>query len=434
MTIDRRMMLAAAGLAGLALGPAQARTVTPPSASPTQVSPTQALLDRLSARAGESRRRMTFQGGAFSGPGWDFLLTEARSAGAFLVGEAHGVAEIPKLVAALFGALVPDGYDALAIETSPLMAGELDRAATNGLAGVRDLFANPGSAAAFYSMREEAEMLVAVRAAAPAGRPVLWGLDYDVAADRLAIARLKARPKPRAAEAALEALEAASSASWSQYDATGGPQHIFTFSGDPALVAAVRAAWPDADAEAAWMLEVLEETLKINRLFVSGANHASNQLRADLNKRNLLRYWRAAQAQGRTPRPMLKFGASHMVRGLNTTEAFDLGAMIPELMAFEDRSAFSLLVLPGQGSSTAMFDPSAWTYRAGAPRDDHAAGLEAVAGQAYADAFTVIDLRPLRALLTGGGVSGSVDRELVRAVHGFDAMAVLSGSTASANL
>lgn len=430
MTIDRRRMLAAAGLVGLTAASARAQTAAPPPAS----TPTPGLLERLSALAGENRHRMAFQDGSFSGAGWDLLLSEGRKAGAFLVGEAHGVAEIPKLVAALFGALAPAGYDALAIETSPLMAGELDRAAIGGLDGVRRLFADPGSAAAFYSMREEAGMLVAVRAGGRADRPVLWGLDYDVAADRLAIARLKARPKPPAAQEALDALEAASNASWSQYGATRGPQHIFTFSGDPALVAAVRMAWPDADAESAWMLEVLEETLNINRLFVSGANHASNQLRADLNKRNLLRYWRAAQAQGRTPRPMFKFGASHMVRGLNTTEAFDLGAMIPELMAFEGRSAFSLLVLPGRGSATAMFDPSAWTYRAGPPRDDHAAGLEAVAGQAFADAFTVIDLRPLRALLTGGGRSGSVDRELVRVVHGFDAMVVLSGSTPSANL
>lgn len=427
--IDRRTMLAAAGLVGLAAGPALGQTAPAPPAAPQ---PT--LLERLATRAGENRHRLEFADGRFSGPGWDLLVAEGQRASAFLVGEEHGIAENPKLVGALFGALAPTGYDTLAIETSPMIAGAMDAAVRDGTEGLRRLFADPGSGVAFYSMREEAELLAAVRAAGPAGRPVLWGLDYDLAADRLAIARLKARPKPAAAEAALAALEAASAAAWAQYEATRGPQFIFNFSGDPATVAAVRAAWPDADPESAWMLEVLEETLEINKLYFGGRGHASNQRRAELNKRNLLRHWRAARAEGRTPRPMFKFGANHMLRGLSVTETFDLGTMVPELMAFEGGSAFSLLVLQGAGSPVAAFDPSAWTYRVGEPSNTYAFGLDPVAGQAFADGFTVFDLRPLRSLLSGGGRSASVDRELARVVHGFDALAVLTGSTPSSNL
>lgn len=424
--VNRRTILAVAGIAGLA-GPVRSQTPPNGPATPT-------LLERLAARALENRHRMEFQNGRFSGPGWDLLAAEGRKASMFLLGEEHGIAENPKLAAALFTDLARDGYDTLAIETSPLIAGELDVAASAGIEGLRRLFAEPGSAAPFYNMREEAEFLVAARAAMPRGRAMLWGLDYDVAADRLAIARLKAMPKPAAAVAALATLEAASTASWGQYEATRGPQFIFNFSGDPALVKAVRDAWVGAPTEAAWMLEVLEETLEVNRLFQGGRGHASNQRRAELNKRNLLRYWRAAKAEGRTPRAMFKFGASHMVRGLSATESFDLGTLVPEIASIEGGSSFHLLVLPGAGSRTAVFDPSAWTYRTGEPRNNYMAGLEPVTNQAFADAFTVIDLRPLRPLLSGGGRSATVDRELVRIVHGFDAVAVLSGSTASANL
>lgn len=426
--IDRRMMLAAAGLAGLAAGPALGQTAP---AAPAAPQPT--LLEQLAAGAGENRHRLEFADGQFSGPGWDFLVAEGRKARFFLLGEEHGIAENPKLVGALFGALAPTGYDTLAIETSPMIAGAMDAAARDGTEGLRRLFAEPGSGAAFYSMREEAELLAAVRAAGPAGRPVLWGLDYDIAADRLAIARLKARPKPAAAVAALARLGAASLAAWAQYEATRGPQHIFNFSGDPALVRAVREAWPGADPDASWMLTVLEETLEINRLFLSGSGHASNQRRAELNKANLFRYWRQARSEGRSPRAMFKFGANHMVRGLNMTEAFDLGTTIPELAALEGESTFSLMVLPGSGRSVAVLDPATWTYRESEPRDDYAAGLEPVAGQAFEDAFTVIDLRPLRALLSGRRTAG-VNRELVRVVHGFDGLLVMSGSSPSRNL
>ena len=428
MTIDRRSMLAAAGLLGLAAGPTHARAQTP---APAQAAPS--LNDRLATRASENRYRLDFAGGRFSGPGWDFLIDEGRKARFFLLGEEHGIAENPMLAAALFAELAPSGYDTLAIETSPLMAAELDRASAGGVDGLRQLLADPRSQAAFFGMREEAGMLAAIRAAVPPGRPVLWGLDYDIAADRLAIARLKARPKPAAAAAALARLEAASLAAWAQYEATRGPQHIFNFSGDPALVRAVREAWPDADPEAAWMLTVLEETLEINRLFLSGSGLASNQRRAELNKANLFRYWRQARSEGRSPRAMFKFGANHMVRGLNMTEAFDLGTTIPELAAFEGESTFSLMVLPGSGRSVAVLDPVAWTYRESEPRDDYAAGLEPVAGQAFDDVFTVIDLRPLRALLPGQRTAG-VNRELVRMVHGFDGLLVMSGSTPSRNL
>ena len=122
-----------------------------------------------------------------------------------------------------------------------------------------------------------------------------------------------------------------------------------------------------------------------------------------------------------------------MVRGLNMTEAFDLGTTVPELAAIEGGSTFSLMVLPGSGRSVAVFDPVTWTYRESEPRDDYAAGLEPVAGQAFDDVFTVIDLRPLCALLPGQRTAG-VNRELVRLVHGFDGLLVMSGSSPSRNL
>lgn len=65
-----------------------------------------------------------------------------------------------------------------------------------------------------------------------------------------------------------------------------------------------------------------------------------------------------------------------------------------------------------------MFGSAARIIARGRLAGDRAEGLQAVGGQAFADAHTVIDLSPLHALLTDGG---------------FDAMEVLSGPTASDN-
>lgn len=431
MGIGRRELLAGAGLAGLAapalLSGAAAAQEPAPAQPPARPDP----LERVAQTAREHRLRLDFDGTRFSGPGWDRLVEEGRRAHFFLLGEEHGIAENPELAARLFEALVPAGYARLGIEISPPMADELDRAARGGVAGIRELFADQGAWVAFYTMAEEAALAAAARAAVPGDAPVLWGMDYEVGADRRLIALLERRDKPPAAAAALAALKAASAESWARYQATRGPQHIFSFAGDPALVAAVRAAWPGADAETVRILDTLEETLAINRLWTAGDNYGSNRRRAEFLRRNFLDYWRAEKAAGRAPKAMLKFGAAHVLRGLNSNDAFDLGTLVPEVAAVEGAEAFHLLVLPGAGAETARFDPSAFAYRP-APAGDRPGPLAPVTGQAFADAFTLIDLRALRPVVRSAREGWHP--ELVRNVHGFDAVLVMSGSTASAAL
>ncbi len=420
MKLDRRMVLGALGLSATA-GVAAAQDAPPAHAQP-------GLTDRIAQRATENRHRLAFDGSHFSGPAYDLLLQEGRAAQYFCIGEEHGIAENPKLAGQLFAEL---GYDKACVEISPPMASELDRAARGGVDGLRTLFADPGAQVAFFGMREESEWLAAVRAARLGRAQAIWGLDYEVGGDRRLIANLKAKPKPAAAVAALGALEAASGASWAQYASTRSPQYIFSFSGDPALVAAVRAAWPNADREASWMLNTLEETLTINRYWVQGEGWRSNQRRADFNRSNLRRYW-AAEGE-RNPKVMFKFGSSHMVRGLSHTQVFDIGTHVSERAELMGQKSFHVCVLPGAGSQHAQFDPSAWTYRpadAGTYIDE---GMAPLMSAAYSDAFTLIDLRPIRPLAFGARHK-ALDADLVRTIHGFDALLVLTGSTASANL
>src|SRR5690606_3673141 len=266
-------LLGALGLsvaAGAAAAQEAQAPATPPTAQPS-------LAERLTQRAMENRHRLTFEGGRFSGPAYDLLLHEGRAAQYFCIGEEHGIAENPKLAAQLFSDLQ---YEKACVEISPPMAAELDRAARGGVDRLRQLFSDPGAQVAFFGMREEAEWLAAVRAARPGRTQAIWGLDYEVGGDRRIIQLLKAKRKPAAAATALAALETASDESWAQWAATRSPQYIFSFSGDPALVAAVRAAWPGADDDARWMLDTLEETLAINRHWVQGQGWQSNQRRA----------------------------------------------------------------------------------------------------------------------------------------------------------
>jgi len=389
--------------------------------------------ERISAAAIEYRLRLDFDGDVFSGPAWDRLVEEGAAAQFFLLGEEHGIAENPKLVAQLFSVLSGRGYSRLAIEISPTMAWLLDAALVkDGLDGLRELFSQPGGEPAFYGMAEEAQMLAAVRAAAPADEPLLWGTDYEVLGDRQLIKLLQRAVKPGAAEAALEELADASAASWEKYEKTRAPQFLFSFAGDPALVAAVREAWPEADSRSEIVLNTLEKTLSVNKLWGQGRAWESNQARAALQRENFLRYWHAEKQRGAAPKVIAKFGASHMVRGRSQTAVYDLGTLLPEIAAIEGGHSFSLMVVPGKGSLIAGLNPSTLAYEPRSAEGSYTRGIDPLTNAAFEDAFTLLDLVSLRPVV--GMNRGELDDELFRIVHGFDMLLVMSGSTPSGEL
>ena len=422
--LDRRGLLV--GGAALAATPA----ITSGAAAQAMSAPGPGAEEKVRAAARGARKRLGYADGRFSGEAYDWLVVRGREAQFFLHGEEHGIAENPKLAAQLFRDLVPAGYRHAAVEISAPMAREIDvTLARGGLPALREFLADLRPNVAFFGMREEAEWLAAARAAVGGKGPVLWGNDYEVGADRHLIALLKPMRKPAAAQAALERLDAASAGTWAKYDQTGGPQYIFSFAGDPALVRAVRDAWPGAKGEADWILDTLERTLEINRAWTSGRHAESNQLRAANLRANFRRNWRMVEAKA--PRVYFKYGATHLVRGLTNVGTFDLGTLLPELAETQGRRSFSMMVLPGNDAHAAVFDPTRFTYAPGAPKDSYQKGLGWVIDEAWPDAFTLFDTARIRPILQS---APSADPELVRVVNGFDAILVMSGSTPSSNL
>lgn len=416
-------------LAALLLTGALAARAQAPAPQPT-------LEERLATRAAESRHAVTFRDGTFSGPGWDLLVAEGREARFFLVGEEHGVAEIPALVRELFRALQTAGYRHLAIEVSPPTAAELDRLArgTDALERLAAHYRAHPPGVPFFTQKEEAELLVAARAAAAGPGPVLWGLDYEMSADRFLLDGVRRRAPEGPAREAAEALYQKSVAAWETVLETRNPAAFFSFANSPEILADLRRAWPQPDAESALVLDVLEETLAVNRLFAERRGWESNERRAQLNRRNFLRYWDQAQAARRDgealPRVLFKFGASHMVRGRTMTEVFDLGSLAAEMAAAEGSRSFHLLVVGGAGTQHAVFNPVALRYEPAPVELAAEPALRPLVSQALPEGYTLIDLRPLRPLLSAARTR-TADPELMRIVHGFDALLILTGSRPS---
>lgn len=399
-----------------------------PSMALAQAGPALAGDDRIRAAARAARKRVAWADGRFGGEGFDWLVEQGRVAAFFLLGEEHGIAENPKLAAQLFAALRPAGYDRVAVEISPPMAADIDERLARGDA-LRSIFATPGREVPFFGLREEAEWLAAARAAVGGREQVVWGLDYDIGGDRYLIARLAGFTMPPAARPALARLAAASAAAHAAYERTRDPSMLFAFAGDPVLVSDLRGAWPDPPPPAALILDTLGQTLEINRLWSDGQDWASNQRRVANLRANFLRCW---NGEGRPRKAFLKFGSNHMLRGMTAVGTFDLGSLVHELAASRGQRAFHLLVLPGAGSPLAVFDPSSWTYKAVTPGADRSNPLVRVTGEAWPDAATLFPTEPLRRFTVTR--RDGADPELTRVVNGFDAILVLTGSTASTPL
>jgi hypothetical protein len=423
MKINRRDLLLAGGMSLLAgtrafgvIRRAQAQNPSGPAR----------LLDALQG----NRLPITMNNGP-AGRGWDWLVQEARDAHFTLIGEEHGVAETAELSAALFNALRGSGYSRMAIELSPIIAQDIEAAARrNGLQGILDFFARPDTWSPLY-LREEAGFLAAVIKAAPPNERVLWGLDREILSDRYLISKLEAKVPQRAKESFTRLKEASTNA-LARQQKNPGPDNIFLLSQDPALVSAVRSAWPNPDSESDTILRTLEESLAISAA-ARTSNWAYSQRRAQWNRNNLAARLREESKGGAPPKLMMKFGYNHMIRGVNYVNVFDLGAMTDEVAELHEGRAFHVLVLPGPGSRQAVLGPGrSFVAVSSNDFDEFRAGdqrLTRVLSNANATGHEVINFRMLRPLIQRGLESWNPD--VVRTILGYDAAVIWKGARAS---
>jgi len=381
---------------------------------------------RLLAALQANRLPLTMSDGRPAGPGWDWLVQEARNARFTLIGEEHGVAETAQLAAALFTALRASGYSRFAIELSPPIAQDVEAAARrNGLQGITEFLTTPG-VFTFYNMREEAQFVADVVAAGPRNERVLYGFDREVFSDRYLISKLEPKVPP-GARAAFARLKEASDSARAKNARTGNPDDLFFLGQDSALASALRAAWPNPDPESDAVLRTIEGSLAIETAERTGGLWPYMQRRTQWMRSNM-----AALLRTGSPKILMKFGYNHMIRGANYFNEFDIGTMADEVAALTGERAFHILVLPGPGSRQAtpwggsVASDSVDEMRAGDQR------LARVLSNANATGHEVIDLRPLRRLAMRGLESWNAD--LVRTIHGYDAVVIWKGAHAASGL
>lgn len=369
--------------------------------------------------------------GALTGAGRRFLVEQARAARFTLVGEEHGIAQAPAVVQALLTELRPAGYTTFAIEVSPLQGERLDAMARRprALAALDTMLASWRTTIPFYSVAEERALLEAAMQPAGAQGPMrIWGLDYEVSADRYYLEELEGLA-PVAGRAAVRRARDLADAGFVALRDGHNPSRLFAWSAPDSVFAALRAAFegrPNARAER--IISVLERTARINRLFLGGDGYQSNLLRSAWLRENFMAALAASERAGPTPRVLFKFGGSHMMRGFNTTHTLDIGTAAAVVAEARGERSFHVLVVGGPGARAARMNIVALQYQSTPSAEVDAPSL-AWLRPAVADAeWAVFDLRAVRAAWLarrGAPLTPMQDRFL----HAYDAIIVLGGST-----
>jgi hypothetical protein len=386
------------------------------------------LLTRLLV---ENRHPLSIVDGHASGSGGRLLVAGGLASRFFLLGEEHGVAELPGVTSALLSELRPAGFNTFAIEVSPLQGMRLDemargRAAT---ASLDTMLSSWMTAVPFYSLRQERDLLAAAMqtlGTVPAMR--IWGLDYEVSADRHYLRELE-QLAPSSGRAIVRAARELADSGFSLLATQGNPSQMFAWTAPDSVFAALRQAFGANPPErATTIIDLFERTARINRLFLSGAGYESNLQRAGLLRHHFAAALARAEGEGEYPRVFFKFGGAHMMRGLTYVHTLDLGAAAAITAEARREESFHVLVIGGPASRTAQMNIVKAQYEP--------TGTAEIDGVEYAwlrpalpdSGWAVFDMRPVRRAYLSRPRSSLTPMQ-DRFFHAFDVIVVLMGST-----
>jgi hypothetical protein len=374
-----------------------------------------------------NRYALSVADGKLAGSGAGVLRPAITAANFVMLGEDHGIAQIPAFGAALCNEL---GFHHLALEVGPSVAAELAAfaRAKDGATREAAFVKKFPETIAFYDWKEEFDMLAAC-AKASAGAPLeLWGLDQELMGAPVFVLQkiLDTKPGP-IAQAAIAALVKEDAADHAAAAKTGDFGKLFLIAAkQDTLDAATAALAKDGSAEAQQLFASLLESRAIY-LGQSGPDpYASNRRRAKLMKRTLLDHiGAAAKADKAFPKVMLKLGAWHLYRGLNPLRSSEVGNMVGEAAEGHAVEAVNVLLLGVKGQQLAVAGvgrpPHAVTLDL-ADKDSDFKFLAPFFAATDAHGWTLFDLRALR---PGFRKLGALDPELERMIFGYDFLVLI---------
>ncbi len=393
-----------------------------------QTAPPTPPLDEMLASV---RQPIAIRDGRLDGAGGETLRAAMKATPYVLIGEDHGLREIPAFSSAVFRELAARGTRDLVVEVGPEAGRRLTTAlgARDAEAEVRTWIRRYPFSLAFYDLQQELGFLREARAAAgPALR--VTGVDQELmGAGRMLLESIAAK------DAALPGLLAQEQAAYAKAVATGNPLDLFMLTGPAADLTAFRdrllAAKQPRDAAQVTALLDSREIYALN----GTSGFVSNLTRAGLMKRNYVAQLTPAQ-RAAPPPTLYKFGALHVMKALNTLQSREIGNYVAEIADGLGTPSLHVLVIAARGQQR-RFAGVGKPYIA-APVDQVGPGVsdfpyaKPMFEKALAsEGWSLFDFRAMRRWSIR---RTDLDPWLVRLLFGFDLAVVIPEGTPSDQL
>ncbi|TGD80519.1 hypothetical protein [Hymenobacter wooponensis] len=368
---------------------------------------------------------LTQTNGQFSGTGWEKLQQDIRQSQLVLVGEDHGMAQIPVFTTAVAQVLKPAVYVA-----------EIDKYQAQK---VNQLAAQPGLPTAFerqhpmglsfYSWAEEFELARYLRTQ----KVPVMGIDQvSLVSTGTFFADLAGKVKNKSAKAYL----ANQATAYQAQDRLAMVQGTNTYSiyQRPSALDSLQALVSKESPEVQQMVRDFRASSEIYQLNAT-SGLKSHQTRINLMKRNLLQGLEAYQKPGQPlPKMLFKFGGIHVSRGVSLLGGvYDMGNMALNLADVHDQKSLHIFIIGKQGTKVGGFNPDDFSKNIKQYTNNDEAALQPFMAQtAPGTAWQVFDLRPLRRALINDKLKVS-SQELATVLLGYDYVIIIPKTTASHN-
>lgn len=406
-------------------------------AQATQASTSTPISAEFADRLNKNRYQLTVENGELSGGGLRVLKEAVDGAQFVLVGEDHGIAQIPAFYSGLCGLLGPAGFHNMAVETGPLAADMLSDWIVQAdgrkrLAGFEQQYPET---IAFYNWSEEYDLLSRCASLASGGQFRLWGLDQELmGSSRLILSRiLEQHPGPEAVHEVQRLLQKNDDAHAAAVK-SGSPGDMFMFAVTDEELAHVRdLLHKEGNSTSQSLLNELIESREIYQKNMDGRGADSNRQRALLMKHNFLDHYHAAEGPDKAPlKVMFKFGAWHMFKGINPLHNNDLGNFVAELSDAHGSKSVRILILAVRGSQSRFagigrpFEPA--KFDLAEDQDSDFRYLKPMFAALDKEGLTMFDLRGLR---QNYSKLGPLDTEMDRLIFGYDLLVLVPSATPS---
>ena len=366
---------------------------------------------------------LTATGSQLAGTGWDKLRASIAQSQFVLVGEDHGMAQIPQFTQAVARELQPVAF---ITEIDRYQAANLTRlTASPGLPRAY-LKASPGSLS-FFSWGEEYELAQQLRAQ----KARIIGVEQ---VGLFTLGRFYEELAGRVKNPGTRAYLQREGAAYQRHDMAEFRSAGHSYS----ILSQRQSALDSLDlltrTESPEARRMAQEYLLSHRIYKNEVKGlGSHQARVNLMKRNLLEALRplAPQPGQSLPKLLFKFGASHMARALSPWSGItDVGNLAQNLADVQDARSLHLLVMGKQGTQVGGFnpdDPSKNVVPFDISKETY---LKPFADLATGPAWQVFDLRPARRALLNNQLK-LTDQMLVALLLGYDYFVLIPNATAS---